>query len=448
MFTIPSYAQTVLAVLEKNGFEAYIVGGCVRDSLLALAPADYDITTNALPEQVLAAFSGYHTIETGLKHGTVTVVIEKSPVEITTYRIDGDYSDNRRPDSVTYTADIKDDLSRRDFTINAMAYNDVTGLVDCFGGSSDLANRLVRCVGDADIRFSEDALRILRALRFAAVLGFDIEKETEKSIHKNRLLLKNIASERIFSEFSKLICAEEPARIIDQFRDVFAVFMPEIAPMFGFEQHSKYHDSDVWHHSLRALSAVFQKSFPLRLAALLHDIGKPCCFEEDESGEGHFYGHAEQSEAITRNILNRLRCDNASKNAVLMLISYHDASIAPSKKSIKRFLGKLGEDLFFDLIELKKADSAAHAAPYTTVRIEALERVRCLAREVLDEGSCFKLKDLSIDGHDIMSLGLKGTQIGAALKYLLEMVIEGTLKNEKDALVCAAREWINKKETE
>lgn len=441
MMYLPAYVRTALSVLEQNGYDAYIVGGCVRDSLLGLTPLDYDITTNALPQQVLAAFCAFHTIETGIKHGTVTVLIDNQPVEIINLRIDGDYRDNRRPEHVTFTANLTGDLARRDFTVNAMAYREQTGLVDLFDGQADLKNKCIRCVGVPDVRFSEDALRIMRALRFAAVLGFDIEQNTAQSIHKNRLLLQNIAAERIQAELFKLLCGMAAERLLDAYRDVLAVFMPEIAPMFGFDQHSKYHDSDVWEHSLRAFAAVKEKNPPLRLAALLHDIGKPCSFTQDEDGTGHFYGHAKQSVSLARDLLNRLRCDNTTKQAVLTLIEYHDAQLAPTPKSVKRWLGRLGSELFFDLIRLQEADSAAHAAPYVPERLAALGQIRALAQETLDEGACFSLRDLAVGGHDMLALGLHGPQIGAVLQYLLELVIEGSIENEKNVLLRAAREW-------
>lgn len=441
MMYLPPYARTALSVLEQNGYEAYIVGGCVRDSLLGLTPFDYDITTNALPQQVLAAFCAFHTIETGIKHGTVTVLINNQPVEITTFRIDGDYRDNRRPEHVTFTANLEGDLARRDFTVNAMAYREQTGLVDLFGGQADLKNKCIRCVGVPDVRFGEDALRIMRALRFAAVLGFGIEQNTAQSIHKNRLLLQNIASERIQAELFKLLCAAAAEHVLDAYRDVLAVFMPEIVPMFGFDQHSKYHDSDVWEHSLRAFAAIKEKKLPLRLAALLHDVGKPASFTQDEDGTGHFYGHAKQSVSLARGLLNRLRCDNATKQTVLTLIEYHDTQLAPTPKSVKRWLGRLGSELFFDLIRLQEADSAAHAAPYVTERLDALGQIRAMAQEALDEGACFSLRDLAVGGHDMLALGLRGPKIGAALQYLLGLVIEGSIENEKNALLRAAREW-------
>jgi len=438
LIKIPSYAKTILDTLQKNGYDAYIVGGCVRDNMLGRGASDYDITTNALPHQVYEVFKAYHVIDTGIKHGTVTVVIEKMPVEITTYRIDGEYKDNRRPECVSFTKNIEDDLARRDFTINAMAYNEKRGLVDCFGAQSDLKGKIIRCVGDADTRFTEDALRILRALRFASVLGFEIEEKTKISIHKNKELLKNIAKERICIEFFKLICGKNADKIIDEYKDVIAVFIPQIEAMFGFEQHSKYHIYDVWQHSVCALSHTKPK-LCLRLAALFHDIGKKDCFTLDENGEGHFYSHAKKSAEHTRDILNLLRCDNATKHDVLKLIEYHDAQICETKKSIKKWLGRLDEELFFDLICLQKADTLAHAKSYIEDRLSALDKIEVLAKEVIDEGECFSLKHLAVDGHDMLSLGFEGKQIGNVLDRLLTLVIEGKIENDTNALIAKAK---------
>ena len=438
LIKIPSYAKIILDTLEKKGYGAYIVGGCVRDNLLGRGASDYDITTNALPHQVCEIFKNYHVIETGLKHGTVTVVIEKIPIEITTYRIDGKYKDNRRPECVSFTKNIEEDLSRRDFTINTMAYNEKVGIVDCFGGQGDLKEKIIRCVGDADTRFKEDALRILRALRFASVLGFEIEEKTKISIHKNKELLKNIAKERICAEFFKLICGKNADKVIDEYKDVIAVFIPQIEGVFDFEQHSKYHIYDVWRHSICTLSHTKPK-LHLRLAALFHDIGKKDCFSLDENGEGHFYSHAKKSIKHARDILNSLRCDNATKHNVLKLIEYHDAQICETKKSIKKWLGRLGEELFFDLICLQKADTLAHAKPYIAPRVSALDKIEALAKEVLDEGECFSLKHLCVDGHDMLSLGFKGKDIGNTLDELLQLVIDGKIENDRNALVEKAK---------
>lgn len=442
MIKIPPYAKKALDILNENGYSAYIVGGCVRDMLLGTVPCDYDITTNALPEQIKSIFNQYHVIETGIKHGTITVVIDKKPLEITTYRIDGEYKDNRRPESVIFTDNVNYDLARRDFTINAMAYNQKSGLVDIFGGKDDLSRKLIRCVGDATTRFKEDALRILRALRFASVLCFDIDKSTSISIHENKALLKNIAAERIQAEFFKLICGKNAARIINEYKDVIAVFAPKIESIFDFEQHSKYHIYDVWEHSICTLSHTEPK-LTLRLAALFHDIGKSDCFTIDENGAGHFYSHAKFSTDHTRDILNALKCDNATKNNVLKLISYHDAVLCDSKKSIKKWLSKLGEELFFDLISLQKADTLAHNPNHIGKRIEQLDKIKNLTDEVILEGECFSLKDLAVNGHDMISVGIKGEKIGHTLKELLSLVIDSKIENKKKALIEMAKKLNN-----
>lgn len=439
LINIPSYAKKAIDMLKYAGYDAYIVGGCVRDALLGISANDHDITTNALPQKTAEVFSSYHVIDTGLKHGTLTVVIDKTPVEITTYRIDGEYKDNRRPETVSFTGKIEEDLARRDFTVNAMAYSPENGIVDCFGGKSDLENKIIRCVGDADRRFNEDALRILRAMRFAAALGFEIEEKTKTSILKNRHLLKNIAAERIQVEFFKLICGRDATKIIDEYRDVLAVFMPQIAPMFGFEQLTKYHCFDVWQHSLHTLGHT-SPNLTLRLAALFHDIGKPDVFTIDENGCGHFYSHPKFSIEHTRNILNALKCDNATKHRVLTLIEHHDAFIHTTKKSVKKWLGKLGEDMFFELMELQAADSYAHAEPFVDNRIEQIEEIKKLAHEIIDEGECFSLSDLAVNGKDMIALGLVSTQIGQALSSLLEMVINGEIANDKEVLINKAKE--------
>ena len=439
MINLPSYAKKAIDILENAGFDAYIVGGCVRDTLLSRTASDYDITTNALPQQTALIFSSYNVIDTGLKHGTLTVIIDKTPIEITTYRVDGEYKDNRRPESVFFTNKIEQDLSRRDFTVNAMAYSPKNGIIDCFGGKSDLEKKIIRCVGDADKRFGEDALRILRAMRFAAVLEFEIADNTAKSIHKNKNLLKNISAERIQAEFFKLICGKNAVKIINEYKDVLSVFIPQIIPMFGFKQHSKYHFLDVWHHSLCALESTAPKP-ALRLAALFHDIGKPDAFTIDDEGFGHFYSHAKFSIEHTRSILNSLKCDNATKNRVLTLIKYHDAVIHPTKKSVKKWLGKLGEDMFFELMELQSADTHAHAKQFVDERLSQIARIKSLAEEIINEGECFSLRDLAVNGKDMIEAGFVNAQIGQALSLLLDKVINGEIDNNKDVLIKKAKE--------
>lgn len=303
MMKLPPQVNTAFEMLEAAGYEAYLVGGAVRDYVRDNSPAkDWDITTNALPEQVEEIFTGYHLIETGLKHGTVTVVIDQEPLEITTYRVDGDYSDHRHPDSVSFTRSLKDDLERRDFTMNALAYNPRIGVVDFVGGKADIAGDLVRCVGDPDRRFQEDGLRMLRALRFASVYGMTIEAATAAAIHRNKHLLKGIAAERILVELTKMLCAQGAAGVLRDFADVLAVPIPELTPMFGFPQHNPHHDKDVWDHTIAVIESITPEPV-LRWAALLHDIGKPSCFSLAEDGIGHFFGHSDQSTSMAESML-------------------------------------------------------------------------------------------------------------------------------------------------
>lgn len=386
MMKLPPQVNTAFEMLEAAGYEAYLVGGAVRDYVRDNSPAkDWDITTNALPEQVEEIFTGYHLIETGLKHGTVTVVIDQEPLEITTYRVDGDYSDHRHPDSVSFTRSLKDDLERRDFTMNALAYNPRIGVVDFVGGKADIAGDLVRCVGDPDRRFQEDGLRMLRALRFASVYGMTIEAATAAAIHRNKHLLKGIAAERILVELTKMLCAQGAAGVLRDFADVLAVPIPELTPMFGFPQHNPHHDKDVWDHTIAVIESITPEPV-LRWAALLHDIGKPSCFSLAEDGIGHFFGHSDQSTSMAESILSRLRFDNASKEQIVRLVRYHDMPITADRKPIKRLLSKHGEDATRQLIELHKADTLGQSA-ICRHRIAIFEEVSQMINEILQEES-------------------------------------------------------------
>lgn len=431
---IPGYCKKIMSVLNQNGFEAFLVGGCVRDSLMGFIPHDYDITTNATPDEMLKAFSSFRVVETGLKHGTVTVVIDGNNVEITTYRIDGKYSDNRRPESVSFTRNLSEDLKRRDFTVNAMAYNEVSGIVDLYGGKEDLKSKIIRCVGMPDKRFNEDGLRILRALRFASVLRFSIDEETAKSIHKNKDLLKNISAERIFAEFSKLLCGKNAEEILLEYKDVIAVFIPEIADCFGFEQNTKYHCYDVYTHIVKTVSAV-EADEKLRLSCFFHDIGKPQVYFTDENGVGHFYGHNKTSEEITKSILKRLKVKNETVDFVLKAVKYHDTEIVPTEKSVKRFLNKTSPSFLRSLLKIKRADAAAHAPKYRN-REEYIESILSVLEKIEEEKKCFSLKDLAINGRDLIELGFKpGEEMGRILNNLLTAVMDNKVKNEKEELI-------------
>ena len=439
MMILPPQVNTAISMLYAAGYEAFLVGGAVRDYVRDNSPAkDWDITTNALPAQVESVFSGYHLIETGLKHGTVTVVIDHEPIEITTYRIDGDYSDHRHPDSVHFTRSLKEDLERRDFTMNALAYSPQKGIVDLVGGRKDIEDGIVRCVGDPNHRFQEDGLRMLRALRFASVYGMAIEAETASAIHRNKELLKGIAAERIQVELTKMLCGKGVTKVLEEFSDVIAIPIPEILPMFHFEQHNPHHDKDVWDHTIAVIESITPEPV-LRWAALLHDIGKPSCFSLAEDGIGHFFGHSDQSTSMAESILSRLRFDNASKEQIVRLVRYHDMPITADRKPIKRLLSKHGEDATRQLIELHKADTLGQSA-ICRHRIAIFEKVSQMINEILQEESCFTLKDLAANGHDIMTLGFQGPTIGRVLQECLDAVLDEQIPNEHEALMAFAKD--------
>ena len=365
---LPDGASAILMALQSHGFDAYMVGGCVRDSLLGKEPKDWDICTSALPSQVEEIFSGFRVLETGIEHGTVTVLMDDGQYEVTTFRTDGAYSDFRRPDSVSFVSDIKEDLARRDFTVNAMAYNQ-QGLLDLYGGRDDIQNKVISCVGNADERFGEDALRMMRALRFAAVYGFTIAPETARSIHRNKDLLNHIAVERINVELCKLLLGSYSLQILLDYSDVMSVIIPEFKPCVGFDQNNRYHQYTVYDHMMYAVSRCKSNDLSVRLALFLHDIGKPLCYTEDENG-GHFHGHAVPSHEIAKTVLDRLKFDNKTKNEVLELVLYHDSVIEPTAKTVRRWLNKIGEERFRQLLFLREADILAHAEGTQESRLE------------------------------------------------------------------------------
>ncbi len=436
-FSIPPYALTALDRLTAAGYESWLVGGCVRDLLLGRTPGDYDICTAALPDETEAVFSGERLIETGLKHGTVTVILEGRPLEITTYRVDGGYTDARHPDRVTFTRSLREDAARRDFTVNAMAYHPGRGLWDGFGGQEDLNSRIIRCVGDPETRFREDGLRILRALRFASVLGFTLEPETEKAIRSTAHLLEKIAPERLSAELSKLLLGPGAGEILRAYPEVLGVLLPELPPMKGFDQRNIHHCYDLLGHTAAALDAA-PADLTLRLTMLLHDIGKPDTFSIGEDGQGHFYGHAKRSVELADDILRRLRYPNRVRERVLTLIRYHDTPLAPEPKQVRRWLNRLGEETFLQLIEVHRADTLALAPAYRD-RVRTLDETAALARSILAETPCLTLRDLAVDGHDLMALGLRGPALGRALNALLDRVLEGTLENRRETLLAAAK---------
>lgn len=433
MLSIPDYALSVINTLEDAGFEAYVVGGCVRDMLMGKAINDIDITTSATPEKMKKAFSHLRTIDTGIKHGTVTVIIDHHPIEVTTYRIDKGYSDGRHPDSVAFTSSLREDLARRDFTVNAIAYNPKEGLIDPFNGQKDIKNMLLRCVGNPERRFTEDSLRILRGLRFSSVLGFTLEANTSDAAVSCRHLLKNVSVERIYAELSKTLCGKDIKRVMMTCTEVFEEILPELCGMKSFDQKNFHHIYDVWEHAAEVTQNIEPTAY-LRFAALFHDCGKPDCFSLDCDGVGHFYKHARKSTDKAEAALTRLKSDSFTRNRVTSLIKLHDTPIEPDAAVIKKKLSKYGEDLFFDLIKLQRADNMG-LSPDFRYRQETYTQIEHIAREILESQQCFSLKDLAVKGDDLASLGLRGRDIGATLKKLLDAVIDGKSENTKDSLL-------------
>ena len=436
VINIPPQVKTAIEILEKNGHSAYVVGGAVRDAVMGKPANDWDITTSALPEETISAFRDFRVIETGLKHGTVTVMIEKTPIEITTYRIEYGYSDNRHPDRVDFTDRVEDDLSRRDFTVNAIAYSPQRGFADPFEGKKDIKKKIIRCVGEADRRFGEDALRILRALRFSSVLGFEIESETADSIRRNYTLLKNISVERIFVELSKLICGMDAGRILREYEEVFFFILPEIKSMKNCTQNHERHIFDVWGHTVKAVESVdFVPE--LRFAMLLHDSGKPQCKTTDENGTDHFYNHAKVSRKIAESVFTRLKTSTAFKNRVCDLVEYHD--FLPdkiSKKTYKKYIAKLGYGTVKDLFEIRKADVSAQNPKFFDEEIIRNGYGLKILEEIESEDKCFKVTDLAISGRDITALGVKPSpETGKILEKLLDEVMDEEIENTREALI-------------
>lgn len=437
---LPKNVKLIIDILNKNNFEAFIVGGCVRDSIIGLTPHDWDICTNAKPEEIKKCFANFNTFDTGIKHGTISIVIDGEVYEVTTYRIDGTYSDNRRPDSVTFTSDIAKDLARRDFTINAMAYNEQCGLIDPYCGRNDLSDKIIRCVGNPDFRFNEDALRIIRALRFASVYDFVIENETSKSICKNADLLKNIAVERISVEFNKLLCGNGAEEILNKYRDVIAVFIPEIKPMFDYNQHTKHHNRDLWRHTTYSVKSI-DKMPLLRMSMLLHDIGKPKACKRDEDGTSHFKGHPKYSAEMAETILRRLKYPTDFIETCVTLIKYHDVRFNGSKRQLRHVMSAIGDKNVELLLKIQRADIMAQSEYKHKEKLEKLNLACKVYEEILADKDCFTLKQLKINGNDIKNLGVtEGVKIGKILKMLLSLVIEDKLENKKSALVKKAEE--------
>lgn len=433
MTVIPDQVKTALKLLEEAGFEAYMVGGCVRDNIMGREPSDYDITSSAIPDEIKSVFNGYRVVETGLQHGTVTVIVDEMLLEITTYRREDRYADNRHPDNVEFTKSLREDMSRRDFTINAIAYNDRDGFVDYFGGMRDIKSGIIRCVGNPEERFEEDALRIMRALRFSSATGFEIEEKTLAAAVKHKTLLKNISAERFREELVKLLCGVDVRRCLMRNTEILGVIIPELIEMNGFDQKNKHHIYDILEHTAAAVEAVPARS-ELRLAALLHDIGKPRCFSMDSDGEGHFYNHAEIGSEMARDIMRRLKFDSATTETVTKLVRLHGVQTDNTEKSVKRALNKMSPELFFELLQLKKADNLAQNSEYHHRQAYYTE-LEELAKRIIENEECFSLKDLALNGDDLIALDFApGKEMGELLDRLLEAVITGKVPNERSAL--------------
>lgn len=433
--SVPVGAKKIIDELIANGHQAYIVGGCVRDSLIGLQPKDWDVCTSASPEIVKKCLSDYRTIDTGLKHGTITVVCDDGQYEVTTFRVDGDYSDNRRPNNVRFVDDINVDLSRRDFTINAIAYNEYAGLIDPFNGAESIRDKRISCVGNPNDRFQEDGLRILRALRFSSVYGFDIDYYTALAIHNNVKLLRNISAERINSELCKILSGENVLKILLEYPDVITLIIPELRRSVGFKQNNKYHKYDVYEHTARAVSNYMGNDTCVSVALLLHDSGKPGCYSEDENG-GHFYKHGLLSAKIAECVVKRLRFDKQSQKDIVELVMLHDSVMEPSIKTARKWLNKVGEQQLRRLLDIRMADILAQSEYTLDERIERRNKMLEFVNKAIEERQCFSLRDLAINGHDIISLGLnEGEEVGEALNYALNAVIEGSVENEKGKLI-------------
>lgn len=431
---LPEKVNQIIHTLQQHGYEAYAVGGCVRDSILGRVPDDWDITTSATPLETKALFS--RTFDTGIEHGTITVLIDKDAFEVTTYRVDGKYEDSRHPSEVTFTRSLREDLLRRDFTINAMAYNDSEGLVDIFGGMKDLEKKTIRCVGNAMARFGEDALRILRAVRFAAQLGFEIEEETQRGITELAPTLTNISAERIQVELIKMLTSPNPGMLKTAYElGITKVILPEFDVMMDTTQENPHHKYTVGEHTLKAIEGI-RADKVLRLTMLFHDIAKPMMKKIDEKGIAHFKMHDVKGAEVTKQILRRLKFDNDTMNKVVKLVQYHDYRMPAEPRNVRRAMNKIGEDLFPYYIEVRMADTLAQSEYLQKEKIQNIRDVKARYEEILEKQECVSLKTLAVTGSDLIASGMKpGKEIGTTLNKLLEYVIEHPEVNEKDTLL-------------
>lgn len=441
---LPQAVQYCIQSLEAAGFQGFAVGGCVRDSLLGLTPSDYDLCTDAKPEEICRVFSAHQLLHHGQKHGTVGVVLDGQVYEITTFRTEGDYTDARHPGWVAFVPNVEEDLARRDFTVNAMAYHPKQGYIDPFGGQADLQNKVLRTVGDPEARFREDALRILRGARFSARFHLHPEPATLAAMETLAPLMENLARERVFEELCKLLISAT-AEDLCRFIPLLIQVIPELAPTVNFQQHSPHHRYDVFTHTAHVVDAV-PKEPVLRWAALLHDVGKPAAFTLDETGRGHFKGHAKVSEEMADRILLRLKAPSALRQQVTALVSLHMTKLEPDKKLLRRRLGKLGQERLEQLLLLQEADmgSKGTGKPEEMAQFSVL---RGLVQEILTEDACFSIKDLAINGWDLQQAGFaSGPDIGRCLSWLLGQVQDEVLPNEKDVLLRTVKELLEDRE--
>ena len=436
---LPETITQIINALEKAGYAAYVVGGCVRDACLGLTPQDYDLCTSALPEQTEAVFRDRKLMLAGKKHGTVGVVTDSGVVEITTFRTEGSYRDNRHPDWVKFVPDIESDLARRDFTVNAMAYSPTRGYADPFGGREDLEKGILRAVGDPEKRFREDSLRILRGVRFAVRFGLKVDPATERAMFSQAHLMDNLARERVFEELCKLLPLVSAQDLI-RFAPILAAVIPELAPMVGFDQRSPHHAYDLYTHTARVVEGV-PGDLALRWAALLHDVGKVPTFTVDENGRGHFYDHAAKGAEMADAILRRLKAPNALREQVVLLIEKHMLWLQPEKKLLRRQIGRLGQETVYQILSLQHADNSNKG----TVKSEENEqyvKILEVLEEIRSEDGCFSLKDLAVNGNDLLKIGFTGRTIGVMLNWLLDQVLEETLPNDRSVLLAwAQRVW-------
>lgn len=430
---LPENVNRIIHRLQKEGYDAYAVGGCVRDTLLGREPKDWDITTSARPEAVKSLFS--HTIDTGIQHGTVTVMLDHVGYEVTTYRIDGEYEDSRHPKEVIFTGNLVEDLKRRDFTINAMAYNDESGLVDVFEGEQDLEKGVIRCVGNAHDRFGEDALRMLRAVRFAAQLGFSIEEQTKAAVADLAPTLAKVSAERIQMELVKLLTSANPQEMREVYElGLSRVFLPEFDRMMETPQHNKHHIYTVGEHTIHAMEAISADKV-LRLAMLFHDIAKPLCITTDEEGQDHFKGHPQEGAKMTKEILRRLKFDNDTIGHVALFVRYHDDRPVLTATNVRRIMSRIGEENMEGLLAVKRADTLGQSMYHREEKLAYIDRMEQLYRQVLREQQCVKKSDLALNGRDLIHMGMQpGKQLGAVLDGLFELVLEHPEWNTRERL--------------